>query len=387
MDPVTAFVFSTLLMLANGAVLGFMHRDLPEALQPSARAWRVGTLTMAGGCLMLGLQLQLPTWLALPVGNGLLMGGLTLYWRALQRFDGRPGHWAIWVPTPTVMVGVYWFSEVQPSLPVRVVLSAVGWIIALIGSALTLRKGRALDHALSRRVMAGLFGALSVVMLVRALYFVFGAGREQTVVDAGSWVNALTPMLAAGVPVIGTTAFLLMCSERLRRQWELAASTDALTGLWNRRTLTERGTAGLHQAKVSASSLAVAILDVDHFKSVNDRYGHEVGDLALQHVAQTVRAACRANDVPGRHGGEEFVVLFDEMDSDQAMAAAERLREALQAKPFVRGELSLPITVSIGVAATSPADLAFDHLLRRADRALYRAKNEGRNRVVLADKD
>lgn len=383
MDPVTAFLFATVLMMLNGAVLGVMHGDLAPALRAPAFGWRVGTLLIAIGCLVLALQKWLPPWVALPVGNALLLAGLVAYWNAVELFDGRPASHVRWLGPIALAAGIAWFTVVRDDFSLRVVLASIAWVTTLTGSARALWRGRQADGASSRLVLVALFVGLAIVMVLRGAWFGLRAGPETTVVDPGSWVNVVTPMLASTLPIIGTTAFLLMCSERLRREWENAASTDALTGLWNRRTLISRGASALEEARQQGKGLAVAVIDVDHFKSVNDRFGHEVGDLALQHVARGLRAGCRSNDLAARHGGEEFVVLLKDLDAASGAEAAERLRAALAAEPLVRAELRLELTASFGVTALTREDRVFDDLLRRADAALYRAKREGRNRVVV----
>jgi diguanylate cyclase (GGDEF)-like protein len=175
-----------------------------------------------------------------------------------------------------------------------------------------------------------------------------------------------------------------MCSERIRRQWERAASTDYLTGLANRRTLADAGAQRFAQARQQDRGFGLGVIDIDHFKSINDRYGHDVGDAALKHVAAKLELACREAELPARQGGEEFVVLFDDVAGDTALAAGERLRHAVAEAPFIAGELTLPVTVSIGVAVRLPEDREFDCVLRRADAALYAAKRGGRNRVEYA---
>lgn len=240
------------------------------------------------------------------------------------------------------------------------------------------------DAAMSRRVLQVIFVIIAAFMAVRLGYFVFGFGTEATVLDSQSVMNAVTPMIAAVLPVVGTTAFLLMCSERLRRQWEHAASTDHLTGLANRRTLTEAGAKRLFEARAKKEPFAVAVIDVDHFKQVNDRHGHDVGDLALKHVANKLAGACRSADLAARQGGEEFVVVFGDVDPMGAKTAAERLREAVEGEVFMARQTELRVTVSVGVAVLLESDETLDDVLRRADEALYRAKSNGRNRVELA---
>lgn len=385
LDPVTCFVVATLMMVLNGGILGLVHRDLPEALRGSAVDWRVGTLMMAGGSILLATQEQLPTALVLPVANGLLMFALCGYWRSLRRFYAVPD--SRWLALPPVLgtIGIYWFAAQMPSLRVRVVIATITWVTALVGCVWTLVRAGASDRAISRRVLIAILVALALIMIGRAGYFVFSDNATRSVVDRSSWVNLVTPMLAAVLPVVGTTTFLLLLSDRIRRQWEHAASTDYLTGLANRRTLGAEGEQRLARARAHGDTFAVAVIDVDHFKSVNDRYGHDVGDLALKHVAARLALVCRGHDLPARQGGEEFVILFDRIDPLQAKHAGERLRAAVAAEPFRAEGIEHVITVSIGIAALAPGDRQFDDLLRRADKALYVAKTGGRNRVELSD--
>ncbi len=171
------------------------------------------------------------------------------------------------------------------------------------------------------------------------------------------------------------------------REMEIAASTDFLTSVHSRRFITEAGARAVERARAEGSNhgLAVAIVDVDHFKRINDRYGHAIGDEALKAVAAAMRAVCREGDLLGRYGGEEFAVLLRDIGPEHALAAAERLRRAVAGVNLQHGDETIAPTASIGVATLAPQDRSFDHLLTRADRALYRAKAEGRNRVVAAE--
>lgn len=221
-------------------------------------------------------------------------------------------------------------------------------------------------------------------MVARAAYFGAMARPGLTVLDPSHWINTATPLVLAALPVVGTTAFLLMCSERIRRQWELAAATDYLTGLPNRRTIMGTGEARFNAARRSGAGFAVAVLDIDHFKAVNDRFGHDTGDAALQHIAGILTRECRGPNMAGRQGGEEFVALFEDASGSQASLAAERLRRAVEAAEFLADGAPVKLSVSIGVGVIGAQDAQFADLLRRADQALLAAKACGRNRVVLS---
>ena len=178
-------------------------------------------------------------------------------------------------------------------------------------------------------------------------------------------------------------------SDRLRDSVQSTmemAVTDGLTGLHNRRYLERHLTTLVQQASAREKPLSVLILDIDHFKNINDTYGHAAGDEVLREFSRRVRKAVRGIDLACRLGGEEFVVAMPDTDAALAMLVGERLRQKIAGEPFATGDagVSVGVTVSIGICSlTSPDDTA-DALVKRADAALYLAKREGRNRVVAA---
>ncbi|WP_415517758.1 MAG: PAS domain S-box protein [Desulfovibrio aminophilus] len=162
------------------------------------------------------------------------------------------------------------------------------------------------------------------------------------------------------------------------------ATTDGLTGLTNRRHFLERGRAELERARRTGHPVSCIMFDVDHFKKVNDTYGHDAGDAVLKTLARTARETLRGMDVLGRIGGEEFAAILPETDLEAALHAAERLRLAVASMNVEHDGRPLPVTVSLGVALSSGPDESLDDLLRRADQALYEAKDSGRNRTVAS---
>ena len=176
-------------------------------------------------------------------------------------------------------------------------------------------------------------------------------------------------------------------TERLRDNVQLsieAAITDGLTGLYNRRYMESHLATLIEQAAGRHKPLTVLVLDIDYFKSINDSYGHDAGDDVLREFAIRVRKSIRGIDLACRHGGEEFVIVMPETDLAVAATVAERLRRriAMEAFPIEQGRRSIDVTISIGIAALEGAGDSANNLLKRADQALYRAKRDGRNRVV-----
>ena len=191
--------------------------------------------------------------------------------------------------------------------------------------------------------------------------------------------------LAVGVSTL--LGRVLESSNRRAFMFELEshrdARTDALTGLANRRAMEERGPLELKLAKRSGAPLSVILCDLDHFKSINDRYGHETGDTALAAAAVVLRAALRETDGLGRWGGEEFMAILPATDANGANEVAERMRAGIAEATFAG--IADGATISVGVATIARViDLAgtWDAVVKEADQHLYRAKSEGRNRVA-----
>lgn len=163
------------------------------------------------------------------------------------------------------------------------------------------------------------------------------------------------------------------------------ASEDGLTGLMNRRALIEALQREVERCRRMGSALSVVMIDLDHFKDVNDRHGHAMGDAVLRGVAATLRSGIRAVDIAGRYGGEELCLVLPDTSAAGAATVAESLRAAVAAQPYEDGGQSVSITASFGVATfDKDGTNSADQLLRAADEALYRAKTSGRNRVAVA---
>lgn len=172
-------------------------------------------------------------------------------------------------------------------------------------------------------------------------------------------------------------------NARLFEEVQNLALTDALTGLYNRRGLFEIGHIEFARTRRLERPFSLIMLDIDHFKPVNDRFGHPVGDQVLQFLASELRSTVRDTDIVGRYGGEEFAILLSGSNGKAAMDLAERLRAAIEKTPFHVGEHQIRVTTSLGVAEYNDNSPNLETLVARADQALYVAKHQGRNRVVM----
>ncbi len=168
---------------------------------------------------------------------------------------------------------------------------------------------------------------------------------------------------------------------------EELSNTDGLTRVVNRRHLMELLDLEFTRARRYNSTLSFVMVDIDHFKGINDRHGHQVGDEALTAVSNVLRQDLRRNDVVGRYGGEEFSLLLPETSGDGARVVAERYRKRIEEHELPTTSTPIKLTASFGVAELAPDLADIDALVRRADAAMYQAKHEGRNRVVVAAAD
>lgn len=214
------------------------------------------------------------------------------------------------------------------------------------------------------------------------LRIIHGKGMLVTFPNEGRKPEILGTVQRIDQEVIGVVQDI---TTRKELEWRLEreAHTDALTGCATRRFFLEVAQREVHHSHRHGRDLTVLMLDLDHFKQVNDAFGHHVGDVALQKLAGACGTALRQEDLVGRLGGEEFAILLPDTQVEKALEVAERLRKSVaEADVPVEGRPAQHITVSIGIARLEPFDPDIDALLQRADKALYQAKCTGRNRVV-----
>jgi diguanylate cyclase (GGDEF)-like protein len=381
LDIRTTIMIAAGLALLVGVSLRYVLRDYPATLWPSIRLWMLGTVLQPTAWVMYGMRDAIPDLLSMVLANALLSFAFAKQIQAVRTFVGRPINptLIIYAPVAAVALLEILFTYAIPSMRWRTVtVSAVfcAQMLCAVVALLDWSQPRRRSHILT----ASAFLALAAVLIVRILYeglrdgsltFAFAPTPMQTVVFA----------LAAFFPTVATLGFVLMCSDRLHQELERQATIDSLTGISNRRTLGEQATRAIAAAHRHKRTLAVLLLDADRFKRINDVYGHEVGDEALQLIAATLQCALRSEDLFGRLGGEEFVIILPDADENAALASAERLRHAVESVHFKAWHRRIQLSVSVGVAVIDDGD-DFACLLRRADQAMYAAKRAGRNRVV-----
>jgi diguanylate cyclase (GGDEF)-like protein len=325
---------------------------------------------------------HLPSYLSIVVANGLLLATFVLIHRSLAEFvqGGSRTKRLEALLVGGGCVGLAFFTLVHPSLAARsLVVSSECAALAVLSILVLLRCPDATVRFPSVAT-AVLWGVFLLAMGVRCV----GALLHRVPRDyfLSSFLNVINlfgfELVIVGVPL----GYLWMTATRLWARQNELARTDPLTGLPNRRALEEWGERAMTQSRSRLLSFTVLAIDVDHFKQINDCYGHKGGDIALRSMAQALTAAVRKEDLVARLGGEEFVVVFWNEGLDRALLTAERIRQIIESMTIeVEGHI-VKATVSGGVAIFESDD-AFEMVLRRADRALYAAKLAGRNRVML----
>jgi diguanylate cyclase (GGDEF)-like protein len=348
--------------------------------------WGFAHLLLAASVVLFGLYGSAPDLITIDLANALLFTAFALTWTGARLFDHQK-------PLPVFIFGgaALWLvvsrlPGVAGSFDVRVLLSSGIITTYTWATAYEFWRGRS-EPLVSRWPAIFMLFAHGCLYLLRTP---FGAmlpwsptGSE---VFESVWLTVLS--FEALLFTIAIAFILLaMAKERTEHRHKTASLVDPLTGIANRRAFMQDGEALLRRQVNDPCAIAVMLLDLDHFKSINDRFGHAVGDRVLQVFTQTGSRCMRRMDLFGRLGGEEFAALLYDSNRDKALAAAEEIRTTFaEATRDVDGE-PINATVSIGVVISHDAISDLSALLAQADHALYRAKESGRDRVEVASID
>ena len=385
--PPAAMLHIPTLMLA--LLLGFLLLALELGVsqqglrgRPELRRWTLGCWVMLGGFGALAARWMLPPALSVVLGNALVCLGLALYAQAIYRFllDAPAPRWTLQVQ-PLIVVAL--LMMVDWPLAERTTLMSLVYVSLLMpGVVVIVRHGWQAERSL--RLVAGTLGLSAAAHGVRAVHAWLVPGDYQDLMQASlgqglTFLVSFMSMLGAGF------GFVLAVFERVAQQMEQLATHDGLTGCLNRSTTDALLAHELQRARREARPLAFVLLDLDHFKQVNDQHGHRTGDAVLRGFAEAVRRRLRASDVFGRTGGEEFGLVLPGTDAAGARWLVEAIRREVEAMTLA-GAAGQPVkvTVSAGIAVAAPdTALSGDRLYGQADQSLYEAKHAGRNRVEV----
>ncbi len=370
-------ILSSLVTAGGMAVVGWGRQD------DGVRLWALGLVLNAVTHLLFALRGRIPDLLSVVVGNAVLVGVYLSMLAAVLQFQGRALPRRLTLALPLLMAGC--MALLLDSYSARVVVAG------LLLSSMNLWL---LSCLITRWKTMGGRGAWLVVGALgfQTLVFALRIG----LVGISSWVGAelmqssavqtVTFMSTFAVVLVASMGFVFMARDRADEDNRRLAAVDSLTGVANRRAVIAALDRDVARSIRTHEPMALMMVDIDHFKNVNDRYGHPVGDKVLCSVVDVLRERVRSQDLVGRYGGEEFMVLLPDTTAKGGYLLAQQLCEAVQAVHLEHEGQSIPVTVSIGLygGRLQPGD-HWDMLISAADRALYEAKDRGRNRVEVVE--
>ena len=342
--------------------------------------WILSLLVQALALVLFAGRGTIADWASIALANGLIAVSFSLAAAAILAFRGRRLPWFVHVAAGSV--AAFTVAALIHDFGARLV--ALNFLFAGCQAILVALAWKPMPgvNTATRGLFLGSFAIGTAAFVLRAVGPLFStAAIEGFFVPSA--VQAVSLMANYTVILVSSVSFLLMQKERADFLAQQLASLDPLTGAFNRRTFIELAEKQLSRARRLDSPLSLVVLDVDHFKKVNDTHGHLMGDRVLRRFADVVRDQLRKEDVFVRYGGEEFCLLLPDVPGPGAVALAGRIRKAVAKEAFMVDGAVIPLTTSAGVAARideGPEDL--DQLIARADEALYIAKSRGRNRVA-----
>lgn len=362
------------LILAAALVIGAGGR-----LRHGMSFW---TASLAARALAVGLLAGMPSPHsgAPALAAGFLAACITLQAAALLALDRRRLPWGVHVAVLGGMAIPVQLLADDPGAALHFCALALGVLLALLAT-IAAQVGPP-TTARTRGVLVGAFGLGAATCVARAIGGQFIVDPMQPLL-APTMLQSLGLVALYTVGLLGTFGFIALHKERSDAEARRLATVDPLTGAWNRAAFHEVAERELARARRAGQPLSIIMVDIDHFRAVNERHGHRVGDAVLQGFADRIRAALRKEDMLVRFGGEEFLVLLPEVAGPGAVVVAGRIRKTVAAEPIVAGEVEVAVTASLGVAARlDEGPESIDSLIARADSALAMAKDRGRDRVV-----
>jgi len=379
LDPLTVTVMLGLMSLLSAAFLVVIRLFFPNTVK-GLNNWVLASILYVLAGLMHALKEDHSTLLLSVLANCFLIAGLLLFLRGLQQFYDRPVLSArtFWGVLALMAVLIAWF-KIHDSFHARIIVMTCA-LSVLFGvlARFVYRFGR---DSFGDWLMVTAFVVAGIVSLIRLASELVTPNSVDSLFDVT--VLHITYLSSFSLAwLLSTLGFMALVSDQLQSQLHYLARHDVMTGVLNRAAFFQEAASGFNSARRAERPVSVLILDLDHFKNINDSYGHQEGDRILVEFCAAVQKVLAGRALFGRYGGEEFVALLDGVTDREAVDLAQQLRQAVQNSPDTRG-----VTVCIGVASSEStrSTQTVEDLLLQADKALYQAKRQGRNRVVLFD--
>ena len=379
-DAFTVLLFGVFIKAILGVL--FLLFWFKEQRSPWFAWWCATFLLGSVAAVLFMLRGVVDDLISIGIGNTALVAAFACCWQGARVFDRRPPLWIPVLVLPAVWLGACLVPGFVGNVAYRVVLSSL--LVAPLVAMAAVESWRGREEALpSRWPVIVLFTSLSLffalrIPLIDVLPFPFGALPTQP-----GWLAAFNLVLFFHSLIL-TVLIVALSKERLELDQRTKAQTDPLTGALNRRAFMSKGSRLLLRHQIENKPLCLLFLDIDHFKSLNDRFGHSGGDDVLMTFVTVVHDNIRPTDFLFRIGGEEFCCLLPDTSTEQAYRVAERIRHQFEAATVDVAGTPVRATVSLGIASSDIFGYDVDTLMRRADTAVYVAKRQGRNRIVVA---
>ena len=381
LDPrMTLSVAISALLMA--VVFHFQARSFPLTIQ-GIRRWSWTFCLLGCAMLLLAARGVLPDFFSLVLSSLVLQTGILVFYSGLCQFQGRTPHLS-WMALPMVVnaFSLLWFIYGEPLLWARVAVNSFTNMVLLASCLRLVLVGRVGEPRFRfSKLHTGIF--LAGLMLVTCVRGTFALVYQPVVAPhVSGQLYAVFSIFYPSAVMALSTGLVLMAFDRLKDELEYLVSHDVLTGAYSRRGFLSLAESEISRALRMQRPTALLVLDLDHFKQVNDRYGHPAGDVVLRRFTEITRTCLRREDLLGRFGGEEFMVLLPDTAPSAALVVAERIRTAVHATRVISVHHHIRFTVSIGVANIVGRG-TLEELLKLADSAMYLAKSRGRNRVEV----
>jgi diguanylate cyclase (GGDEF)-like protein len=345
--------------------------------------WAWACVARAVGWVLLGAHGAIPDFFSIALANTLVVLSLAINYHALCAFTDEPPRDGVSVGVVGATgAGLVYFTSIAPNGMARTDVMLAGLAVLSLRCGQQLLGDPRTGYPLSYWLTGVGFLGGGAVFTARLFYEVV-VGPRPFGLFAGYERQDMTFLVLYVTGVILNFGFLMMCTHRLTTELARLATLDPLTELSNRRNIEHIAAWEVQRAQRASLPFSVLLVDLDNFKAINDTYGHAAGDAVLQAFAGEARRQLRGQDIIGRYGGEEFLVVLPNTLRAAALGTAERLRHALEEVRVPHKGRLLSFTVSIGAAEYTASDLGWEKLIARADAALYAAKSQGRNQVCV----
>jgi len=380
LDITSIFVVASLLMACCSGGLLVVRLSNPRL---RGIHWLGATFVSgAMGALLLALFDRLPLFVSLVLSDLLVLLAFVLLHVAILDLRRAPSLWPKLGLTLVVtqFLACYWLTFVHQHVRIRLAVFCLALSLQLGQTVVLLIRGARRGTRLPAWFMATILGVLISANFARiaTLWFIRSAAESGPDSNLQTLMDLLIVCIALGIAF----GFFWMTTAELSYELETMASTDSLTRIYNRRVFREWCEREFALSLRTGIPFSLVIMDLDHFKRINDRYGHRGGDEVLLAVVQIMQGSIRSIDTLGRWGGEEFVALLPGTGMEEALIVAQRVRRNVEGLALEIDQASVSVTVSLGLASLRDGEDTIDAMFLRADQALYQAKESGRNQVL-----